>query len=531
MADTREVTVKITADTAQAESAIKQFKDTTKGASKAIDEQTEAAKRAKAELDAYNKRVSGGASAMLSFNQTIQDAPYGIMGVSNNITQFSQQFAYLSKEAGGAKEALKLMAQSLSGPMGVVFAISLATTALQIFTGQAHTAKDAVDDVQTALQGVLTLKNPLEAFKGGSNLQTLQASQSKSLGAINTYKAALRRINDEILKITASTKGMPLVSGAGPAARMEQLEEQKLNIETELKTYQTVYSEITASINSFKELQRIANVLDTVGLTRKPAKTPKTKTPKTTTPKTKTPKTKAEVPLIEQIQEAIETKELLNQLPKPEEFTKWFTDLNMAIGKTKPETKEFNNLKKFEIYLNDYAKLINKMRGIIAEEIPQAPLPKLNTQIELLPEVPKPKKSSEQLVGEAMKEWDKRDIKEAKEKARLYKDLFIDPFVQTFKSEFSKAWQSIFGEAHSLLEKFLASVSQSLLELGAKNLASSLLDFFVPGLGALISGVGDLFSGDSARPVTQIWIDGDLVATAKTATRTRAILSRQEALR
>ncbi|MBW7889557.1 MAG: hypothetical protein H3C48_00705, partial [Chitinophagaceae bacterium] len=281
---------------------------------------------------------------------------------------------------------------------------------------------------------------------------------------------------------------------------------------------------------SFKELQRIANVLDTVGLTPK-TKTPKTTTPKTTTPKTTTPKTKAEVPLIEQIQEAIETKKLLYQLPEPEEFTKWFTDLNMAIGKTKPETKEFNNLKKFEIYLNDYAKLINEMRGIIAEEIPQAPLPKLNTQIELLPEVPKPKKSSEQLFGEAMKEWDKRDIKEAKEKARLYKDLFIDPFVQTFKSEFSKAWQSIFGEAHSLLEKFLASVSQSLLELGAKNLASSLLDFFVPGLGALISGVGDLFSGDSARPVTQIWIDGDLVATAKTATRTRAILSRQEALR
>ncbi|MBW7889558.1 MAG: hypothetical protein H3C48_00710, partial [Chitinophagaceae bacterium] len=274
MADTREVTVKITADTAQAESAIEQFKDTTKGASKAIDEQKEAAKRAKAELDAYNKRVSGGASAMLSFNQTIQDAPYGIMGVSNNITQFSQQFAYLSKEAGGAKEALKLMAQSLSGPMGVVFAISLATTALQIFTGQAHTAKDAVDDVQTALQGVLTLKNPLEAFKGGSNLQTLQASQSKTLGAINTYKAALRRINEEILKITTNLYVFIAppwaMSGAGPAARtarIEQLEEQKLNIETELKTYQTVYSEITASINSFKELQRIANVLDTVGLT------------------------------------------------------------------------------------------------------------------------------------------------------------------------------------------------------------------------------------------------------------------------
>ena len=36
-----------------------------------------------------------GNAAMTAFSRTIQDAPFGIMGVSNNITNLTEQFGYL----------------------------------------------------------------------------------------------------------------------------------------------------------------------------------------------------------------------------------------------------------------------------------------------------------------------------------------------------------------------------------------------------------------------------------------------------
>ena len=47
--------------------------------------------------------------ALNEFSRIIQDAPYGIQGVANNITQLTTQFGYLTKKTGSAKGALKAM--------------------------------------------------------------------------------------------------------------------------------------------------------------------------------------------------------------------------------------------------------------------------------------------------------------------------------------------------------------------------------------------------------------------------------------
>src|SRR5210317_1317328 len=49
----------------------------------------------------------GTVPALTSFSQVVQDAPYGIRGVANNITQLTMQFGHLQKNAGGTKAALK----------------------------------------------------------------------------------------------------------------------------------------------------------------------------------------------------------------------------------------------------------------------------------------------------------------------------------------------------------------------------------------------------------------------------------------
>ena len=70
---------------------------------------------------------------MTAFSRTVQDAPFGIMGVSNNITNLTEQFGYLKNKTGSAKGALGAMLKDLKGFGGITLLISLATSALLVF--------------------------------------------------------------------------------------------------------------------------------------------------------------------------------------------------------------------------------------------------------------------------------------------------------------------------------------------------------------------------------------------------------------
>ena len=130
---------------------------------------------------------------------------------------------------------------------------------------------------------------------------------------------------------------------------------------------------------------------------------------------------------------------------------------------------------------------------------------------------------------EAAKEKLKAEKEAAKKQFETYKNYFIDPFTDAFKGEFSKAWQSIFGEANSLLEKFIQSLSEKLFNYGVEKAAFGLLDLIFPGASALGSAISG--GGADSRTVNQIIIDGELIATQKQANRIKAQLDRQAALR
>jgi len=78
----------------------------------------------------FNKTNANATNTMMEFSRVVQDAPYGIRGVANNIQQLVGNFGYLSKSAGGAKAAFSAMAASLAGPAGILLAVSLVTSLL-----------------------------------------------------------------------------------------------------------------------------------------------------------------------------------------------------------------------------------------------------------------------------------------------------------------------------------------------------------------------------------------------------------------
>ncbi len=74
------------------------------------------------------KGAANAVPAVTEFSRVIQDAPFGIQGVANNITQLTQQFGYLKASTGSTSAALKSMLTTLTGPAGMLFAISAITS-------------------------------------------------------------------------------------------------------------------------------------------------------------------------------------------------------------------------------------------------------------------------------------------------------------------------------------------------------------------------------------------------------------------
>ena len=81
-------------------------------------------------------RVSAGAAggSAIAFNRIIQDAPFGIIGVGNNIQQFAEQLTALRTTTGSTGAALKTFFSSLITPANlVVLAVSAITTAFTAY--------------------------------------------------------------------------------------------------------------------------------------------------------------------------------------------------------------------------------------------------------------------------------------------------------------------------------------------------------------------------------------------------------------
>jgi hypothetical protein len=71
--------------------------------------------------------------ALTNLSRVAQDAPYGFIGIANNLNPLLESFQRLSKEAGGTSGALKAMAQGLMGPAGLGLALGAVSSIIVAF--------------------------------------------------------------------------------------------------------------------------------------------------------------------------------------------------------------------------------------------------------------------------------------------------------------------------------------------------------------------------------------------------------------
>src|SRR5690606_17675847 len=90
--------------------------------------------------------IKGANTVGIEFSRIIQDAPYGITGVGNNITQLTQSFANLRAQTGSTSQALSIAFRSMfSGANLLVLGVSAVTTAFTLYNMWARKNKKETD--------------------------------------------------------------------------------------------------------------------------------------------------------------------------------------------------------------------------------------------------------------------------------------------------------------------------------------------------------------------------------------------------
>lgn len=130
--------------------AIKELKQFEKVAEKSIGGIAKPAAKGAKGIKTLGGASANATPALLEFNRTIQDAPFGIQGVANNIQQLTANFGFLKQKTGSTKNALKAMLAGLSGPQGILLAVSAITSLLVVFGDQLLNTKSDAEKLADA---------------------------------------------------------------------------------------------------------------------------------------------------------------------------------------------------------------------------------------------------------------------------------------------------------------------------------------------------------------------------------------------
>lgn len=109
--------------------AIAGLKETTKELGNVSQEATKAG----AALGSSAKGTNQAANALTNLGRVAQDAPYGFIGIQNNLNPLLESFQRLKQETGSTKTALSALVNGLAGPAGLGIALSFGSALLLTF--------------------------------------------------------------------------------------------------------------------------------------------------------------------------------------------------------------------------------------------------------------------------------------------------------------------------------------------------------------------------------------------------------------
>jgi hypothetical protein len=152
------------------------------------------------QMNKVGRPTADATTALSNLSRVAQDAPYGFIGIANNLNPLLESFQQLQKKSGSATEALKSMAAGLVGPAGIGLALGVVSSLAVTFS----------DEIAAFFKG------PTEKLK--------------------EFRAELAKISQDLYKVVGEaqanrTIGLNLVSviaGGTPAQQEEALKKLKI---------------------------------------------------------------------------------------------------------------------------------------------------------------------------------------------------------------------------------------------------------------------------------------------------------------
>jgi hypothetical protein len=182
------------------------------------------ATEAKKTGDALKSNLNAGSAqagqSLQNLSRIAQDAPFGFIGITNNINPLVESFGRLKAETGSTGGALKALVAGLSGPAGLGLAFGVITSAITFaqigLQAWSRGSKDAKENSDLFKKDLEALKRELNAVTDELNNFISVAESSAKLNDINivarfedkTEQGVLQRqakfitISEELVKAT-----------------------------------------------------------------------------------------------------------------------------------------------------------------------------------------------------------------------------------------------------------------------------------------------------------------------------------------
>lgn len=177
------------------------------------------------------KDIRGTMPTMLEFNRVIQDAPFGIIGVGNNIQQLTANFSILKRNAGGTKAAMQALISSFAGPAGLLFAVSAVTSLLTVFGDKLFNSSNKLDDLKKKVEGIN------ESFDAEIDLSE-KIEKTLELQGLSLDNILISRKG--ILNQQAQSVGLVLAENAALLNRIKTQNEEVTNLEIILSIFRKI---------------------------------------------------------------------------------------------------------------------------------------------------------------------------------------------------------------------------------------------------------------------------------------------------
>jgi hypothetical protein len=218
--------------------------------------------------------VNQASNALTNLGRIAQDAPFGFIGIQNNINPLLESFQRLRAETGSTGGAFRALGSSLVGAAGLGLAVSLLTSALTMFSMSSNGAKEsltglakAVDEANKKAGEELARVQVLNAvITDTTRKQSERSSAAKELSGIlkdlNINMTQEVILNGRVTEATQRATQAIIERGKARAieARIGELSSQQLARDTKKAELNTKLTETQKKLNQqLADRNRIQN--------------------------------------------------------------------------------------------------------------------------------------------------------------------------------------------------------------------------------------------------------------------------------